>query len=45
MDKKRDKKFVEVSKETHDELGDFGKKNESYGEIVARLLRIAKGVE
>jgi hypothetical protein len=42
MVKERDTKFVEVSKETHKRLGDFGTKNEKYGEIVKRLLDIAE---
>lgn len=45
MVKERDTKFVEVSRETHRLLGDFGKKNESYGEIVARLLYTVKEYE
>lgn len=31
-------KIVRVSEETHARLGDYGKKKESYGRIVSRLL-------
>lgn len=40
--KNRDTKVVEVSHATHEELGDFGRKRESYGDIVARLLKTVK---
>lgn len=36
--KSQNTKFVAVSTETHQRLGDFGKKSESYGRIVSRLL-------
>lgn len=43
--KNKDTIHIEVSLKTHEDLGDFGKKNESYGEIVARLLRTVKMYE
>ena len=31
-------KMVKISDETHERLGDFGKKNETYDEIISRLM-------
>ena len=43
--KNRDTTHIEISRDTHNKLGDFGKKNESYDEIVKRLINTVKMYE
>ena len=43
--KPKDTTHIEVSIAVHDELGDYGKKKESYGKIVERLLQTVKWYE
>lgn len=43
--KNKDTTHIEISRKTHSELGDFGKKNESYEKIVSRLLQTVKMYE